>query len=109
MKNNLTILLRKNKEKKRKTTLTTTNLKKTFASVYMGKRVDPFDRAKSARASSDWLNECSRMLSLARLDQVDPAGGAKVFIQRNVAQLGGVNTPSQKGHRSRQATFLFLI
>ena len=45
----------------------------------MGKRVDPFARAKSARASSDWLNECSRMLSLTRLDRVDPAGGAKVF------------------------------
>lgn len=45
----------------------------------MGKRVDPFARAKSARASSDWLNECSRMLSLTRLDRVDPAGGAKLL------------------------------
>lgn len=75
----------------------------------MGKRVDPFARAKSARASSDWLNECSRMLSLTRLDRVDPSGGAKVFIQRNVARLGGVTLPSQKGHRSRRATFLYLI
>lgn len=56
----------------------------------MGKRVEPFAGAKSARASSDWLKECSRMLSLARPDRVDAAGGAKVFIQRNVARLGGV-------------------
>ena len=75
----------------------------------MGKRVDRFARAKSARANSDWLNECSRMLSLTRLDRVDPAGGAKVFIQRNVARLGGVTLPSHKGHRSRRATFLYLI
>ena len=75
----------------------------------MGKRVDPFARAKSARGSSDWLKECSRMLSLTRLDRVDPAGGAKVFIQRNVARLGGVTLPSQKGHRSRRVTFLYLI
>lgn len=71
-------LLRKKKENKRKTilTTTTTNLKETLVSVSMGKRVDPFTRAKSARASSDWLNECSRMLSSARLDRVDPAGKA---------------------------------
>ena len=102
---------KKRKEKKRKTTLTTTttNLKETLASVSMGKRVDPFTRAKSARASSDWLNECSRMLSSARLERVDPAGKAYVIIQRNVARLGGVTLPSQKGHRSRRATFLFLI
>ena len=87
-------LLRKNKNKRKTTTTTTTNQKKTLASVYMGKRVDPFARVKSARASSDWLNERSCILLLARLDRVGPAGGAKVFIQRNVARLGGVTLPS---------------
>ena len=99
-------LLRKKKKRKQKTN--NINNKSLIARVYMGKRVDPFARAKSAHASSDWLNECSRMLSLTRLDRVDPAGGAKVFIQRNVARLGGVTLPSQKGHRSRRATFLYL-
>ena len=90
-------LLRKNKNKRKTTTTTTTtttNQKKTLASVYMGKRVDPFARVKSARASSDWLNERSCILLLARLDRVGPTGGAKVFIQRNVARLGGVTLPS---------------
>ena len=101
-------LLRKKKERKQKKNNINNN-NKSLARVYMGKRVDPFARAKSARASSDWLNECLRMLSLTRLDRVDPAGGAEVFIQRNVARLGAVTLPSQKGHRSRRATFLYLI
>ena len=92
LKNNLNNPYYEKNNNKRKTT--TTNQKKTLASVYMGKRVDPFARAKGARASSDWLNECSRILLLARLDRVDPAGEAKVFIQRNVARLGGVTLPS---------------
>ena len=87
-------LLRKKKERKQKKNNINNNNNKSLARVYMGKRVDPFARAKSARASSDWLNECSRMLSSARLDRVDPAGKAQVFIQRNVARLGGVNLPS---------------
>ena len=103
-------LLRKKKKRKEKKNNINNNNNKSLARVYMWKRVDPFvARAKSARASSDWLNECSRMLSLTRLDRVDPAGGAKVFIQRNVPRLGGVTLPSQKGHRSRRATFLYLI
>ena len=100
---------KKNKRKQKKNNINNNNNNKSSARVYMGKRVDPFARAKSARASSDWLNECSRMLSLTRIDRVDPAGGAKVFIQRNVARLGGVTLPSQKGHRSRRVTFLYLI
>lgn len=72
-------LLRKKKKRKQKKNNINNNNNKSLARVYMGKRVDPFARAKSARASSDWLNECSRMLSLIRLDRVDPAGGAKVL------------------------------
>ena len=72
-------LLRKKKKKKQKKNNINNNNNKSLARVYMGKRVDPFARAKSARASSDWLNECSRMLSLIRLDRVDPPGGAKVL------------------------------
>ena len=72
-------LLRKKKKRKQKKNNINNNNSKSLARVYMGKRVDPFARAKSARANSDWLNECSRMLSLIRLDRVDPAGGAKVL------------------------------
>ena len=70
-------LLRKkqNKRKQKKNNINNNN-NKSLARVYMGKRVDPFTRAKSARTSSDRLNECSRMLSSARLDRVDPAGKA---------------------------------
>lgn len=73
------LLRKKKKRKQKKNNINNNNNNKSLARVYMGKRVDPFARAKSARASSDWLNECSRMLSLIRLDRVDPAGGAKVL------------------------------
>lgn len=64
---------KKNKRKQKKNNINNNNNNKSLARVYMGKRVDPFTRAKSARTSSDRLNECSRMLSSARLDRVDPA------------------------------------
>ena len=41
------------------------------------------------------------MLRLSRLDQVDPAGRAKVFVWRNVGSARRVTLPSLKGEPAR--------
>ena len=57
---------------------------------------------------SSWVNgknscpfcqsqQCSHILWLSRLDQVDPAGRVKVFAWRNVGSARRVTLPSQKG------------
>ena len=67
-----------------------------FSKCLYEKKVDPFARAKS------WL----RMLLSSRLDQVDPAGQAKVFIWRKVGPARKVALPSKEGDPARQATLL---
>ena len=49
----------------------------------------------------------SHMLRLSRLNQVDPAGRAKVFVRRNVGSARTVTLPSQKGEpAARRVTLL---
>ena len=62
---------------------------------------------------SSWVNgksswplcpsqQCSCTLWLSRLDQVDPAGRAKVFVWRNVGSARRMTLPSQKGEPVRR-------
>jgi len=63
------------------------------------KKVDPFARAKSWKQSS-------RMLSMSRLDEVDPARRAKVFIWWKVGPARRVTLPTQKGDPAKRVTLL---
>ena len=77
---------------------------------------------------SSWVNgkntwplcpskQCTHMLWLSHLEQVDPAGRTKVFIWRNVGSARKVTLPPQKGepaarrvgHPPRQANFFFTF
>ena len=67
---------------------------------------------------SSWVNgknnwplcpsqQCSRTLWLSRLERVDPAGRAKVFVWRNVGSARRVTLPSQKCEQAaRRVTLL---
>ena len=60
---------------------------------------------------NSWLlcpsQQCSHILWLSRLDQVDPAGRAKVFVWRNNGSARRVTLPSQKGEpAARRVTLL---
>ena len=66
-----------------------------FSERLYEKKVDPFARANSAPACSDCLD---------RLDGVDPAGRAKVFIWRKVGPARRVTLPSKKGDPARRVT-----
>ena len=50
--------------------------------------------------------QCSRTLWLSRLERVDPAGRAKVFVWRNVGSDRSVTLPSQKGEPARRVILL---
>ena len=62
----------------------------------MRKKVDPFAQVNSACACSDCL--------LSRLNRVDPARRAKVFVWRKVGLARGVTLPSKKGDPARRVT-----
>ena len=61
----------------------------TSASDYMWKKTDPFVQVNSTCACSDCLNCARSCFLMSRLDRVDPARRAKVFIRRKLAWLGG--------------------
>ena len=67
---------------------------------------------------SSWVNgknscpfcqsqQCSHILWLSRLDQVDPAGRVKVFAWRNVGPARRVTLPSQKGEPAARRVTIY--
>ena len=62
------------------------------------KRGSPSSWVNGKNTWSLWPSQqYSHILWLSRLDQVDPAGWANVFVWRNVGSAGRVTLPSQKG------------
>ena len=57
------------------------------------------------KLTQSW-RRCLRMLWLSRLDGVDPAEQAKVFVWRNVGPAGRVTLPFKKGDPPRLFTLL---
>ena len=67
-----------------------------FSERLYEKEFDPFARIKS------W----PRMLLPSRLDRVDPAGRAKMFIRRKVSSARRGTLPSKEGDPARLVTLL---